>query len=57
MKAVRYHSYGDSGVLVYEEAERPTAGPGQVVVQGGRGRVQPAGRRDPRRALCNGSSR
>jgi NADPH:quinone reductase-like Zn-dependent oxidoreductase len=33
MKAVRYHSYGDSGVLVYEEADRPTAGPGQVVVQ------------------------
>ena len=33
MKAVRYHSYGDSGVLVYEEADRPTAGPGQVVVK------------------------
>jgi NADPH:quinone reductase-like Zn-dependent oxidoreductase len=33
MKAVRYHSYGDSGVLVYEEAERPVAGAGQVVVQ------------------------
>jgi NADPH:quinone reductase-like Zn-dependent oxidoreductase len=33
MKAVRYHSYGDSGVLVYEEAERPVAGPGQVVVE------------------------
>ena len=33
MKAVRYHSYGDSGVLVYEEADRPAAGPGQVVVQ------------------------
>jgi NADPH:quinone reductase-like Zn-dependent oxidoreductase len=33
MKAVRYHSYGDSGVLVYEEADRPVAGPGQVVVQ------------------------
>ncbi|HEX6231525.1 MAG TPA: NADP-dependent oxidoreductase [Jiangellaceae bacterium] len=33
MKAVRYHSYGDSDVLVYEEADRPVAGPGQVVVQ------------------------
>ncbi|MQA79442.1 MAG: zinc-binding dehydrogenase [Streptosporangiales bacterium] len=33
MKAVRYHSYGDSDVLVYEEAERPVADPGQVVVQ------------------------
>jgi NADPH:quinone reductase-like Zn-dependent oxidoreductase len=33
MKAVRYHSYGDSDVLVYEDADRPVAGPGQVVVQ------------------------
>ena len=33
MKAVRYHSYGDSGVLAYEEADRPAAGPGQVVVK------------------------
>jgi len=33
VKAVRYHSYGDSDVLVYEEADRPVAGPGQVVVQ------------------------
>src|SRR5581483_896429 len=33
MKAVRYHSYGDSGVLVHEEASRPAAGPGQVVVR------------------------
>ncbi len=32
MKAVRYHSYGDSGVLVYEDADRPVAGAGQVVV-------------------------
>jgi NADPH:quinone reductase-like Zn-dependent oxidoreductase len=32
MKAVRYHSYGDSDVLVYEDADRPVAGPGQVVV-------------------------
>jgi NADPH:quinone reductase-like Zn-dependent oxidoreductase len=33
MKAVRYHSYGDSYVLVYEDADRPVAGAGQVVVQ------------------------
>ena len=33
MKAMRYHAYGDSDVLVYEEADRPVAGPGQVVVQ------------------------
>src|SRR5215471_21617718 len=33
MKAMRYHSYGESGVLVYEEADRPVAGSGQVVVQ------------------------
>jgi NADPH:quinone reductase-like Zn-dependent oxidoreductase len=33
MRAVRYHSYGDSGVLVYEDADRPVAGPGQVVVK------------------------
>jgi NADPH:quinone reductase-like Zn-dependent oxidoreductase len=33
MKAVRYHSYGDSGVLVYQDADRPVAGPGQVVVK------------------------
>jgi len=33
MKAVRYHSYGDSDVLVYEEADRPAAGTGQVVVK------------------------
>jgi NADPH:quinone reductase-like Zn-dependent oxidoreductase len=33
MKAVRYHSYGDSSVLVYEEAERPAAGAGQVVLK------------------------
>jgi len=33
MKAVRYHSYGDSDVLVYEDADRPAAGPGQVVVR------------------------
>jgi NADPH:quinone reductase-like Zn-dependent oxidoreductase len=33
MKAVRFHSYGASDLLVYEEAPRPQAGAGQVVVQ------------------------
>ena len=33
MKAVRYHAYGDSDVLAYEDADRPVAGTGQVVVQ------------------------
>lgn len=33
MKALRYHSYGDSDVLVYEDADRPVAAAGQVVVQ------------------------
>src|SRR2546421_12427201 len=33
MKAVRYHSYGGSDVLAYEDADRPAAGPGQVVVK------------------------
>lgn len=33
MKAVRYHSYGASDVLVYEEADRPKAGVDQVVVR------------------------
>ncbi len=33
MKAVRYHSYGDSDVLVEEEADRSVAGPGQVVLR------------------------
>ncbi|MGJ6966959.1 NADP-dependent oxidoreductase [Streptosporangium sp. G11] len=33
MKAVRYHSYGDSGVLVHEDTEQPGAGAGQVVVK------------------------
>ncbi len=33
MKAVLYHRYGDSGVLQYEDIERPTPGPGQVVVK------------------------
>lgn len=33
MKAVRYRAYGDSGVLVYEDAGRPVAGAGQVVLK------------------------
>jgi NADPH:quinone reductase-like Zn-dependent oxidoreductase len=33
MKAVRFHSYGDSGVLVCEDTDRPVPGPGQVVVK------------------------
>ncbi|MFD1933390.1 MULTISPECIES: NADP-dependent oxidoreductase [Nonomuraea] len=33
MKAVRYHRYGDSDVLTYEEADRPVPGTGQVLVK------------------------
>lgn len=33
MKAVRYHQYGGSDVLVYEEAPRPVPGPRQVLVK------------------------
>lgn len=33
MKAIRYHGYGSSEVLRYEEVERPVPGPGQVLVQ------------------------
>lgn len=33
MKAVRFHDYGDSDVLVSEDVERPAAGPGQVLVR------------------------
>lgn len=33
MKAVRYHQYGDSGVLSWEDAPRPVPGAGQVLVQ------------------------
>ncbi|MCX4993518.1 NADP-dependent oxidoreductase [Streptomyces sp. NBC_00568] len=33
MKAVRYHAYGDTDVLAYEDADRPTAGAGEVVVR------------------------
>lgn len=33
MKAVRYHRYGGSDVLAYEDAPRPVPGPGQVLVE------------------------
>jgi len=33
MKAVRFHEYGDPDVLVYEEAERPAPGEGEVLVR------------------------
>jgi len=33
MKAMRFHEYGDSGVLVYEEVDRPVAGRDQVVIK------------------------
>ena len=33
MKAMRYHSYGDSDVLVYEDAARPVPGAGEVVLR------------------------
>jgi NADPH:quinone reductase-like Zn-dependent oxidoreductase len=33
MKAVRFHAYGDSDVLVLEDAERPKAAAGQVVLK------------------------
>ena len=33
MKAVRFHSYGASDVLVHEDVDRPAAGEGQVVVK------------------------
>lgn len=33
MKAVRIHDYGGPDVLVYEEAPRPTAGPGEVLIR------------------------
>ena len=33
MKAVRYHRYGDSDVLAYEDAPRPVPGPQQVLVK------------------------
>ena len=33
MKAVRIHSYGGTEVLSYEDAPRPTPGPGEVVIR------------------------
>jgi NADPH:quinone reductase-like Zn-dependent oxidoreductase len=33
MKAVRFHAYGDSGVLRYEDAAQPDPAPGQVLVE------------------------
>jgi len=33
MKAVRFHEYGDPDVLVYEEAQRPAPGSGEVLVR------------------------
>lgn len=33
MKVVRHHTYGDAGVLVYEETTRPTPGAGEVLVR------------------------
>jgi NADPH:quinone reductase-like Zn-dependent oxidoreductase len=33
MKAVRFHEYGDPGVLVHEDVETPEPGPGQVRVR------------------------
>ena len=33
MQAVRYHEYGDESVLHVEDAERPTAGAGQVLLR------------------------
>lgn len=33
MKAVRFHEYGTTGVLRYEDVDRPRPGPGEVLVQ------------------------
>ncbi|MGW5772102.1 NADP-dependent oxidoreductase [Streptomyces longwoodensis] len=33
MKAVRFHEYGEPGVLVHEDVEQPVPGPGQVRVR------------------------
>ncbi|SNY72302.1 NADP-dependent oxidoreductase [Paractinoplanes atraurantiacus] len=33
MKAVRFHEYGDSSVLRYEDVERPVPGAGQVLIR------------------------
>ncbi len=41
MKAVRVHSYGGPEVLVYEEVDTPTPGPGQVLVRVAAASVNP----------------
>jgi len=33
MKAIRIHAYGDTDVLVYEDAPRPAAGAGEVLIR------------------------
>ncbi len=33
MKAVRFHEYGDPGVLLYEDVERPVPGAGEVRIR------------------------
>ena len=33
MKAVRIHDYGTADVLVYEDAPRPEAGEGEVLIR------------------------
>jgi NADPH:quinone reductase-like Zn-dependent oxidoreductase len=33
VKAVRFHGYGDAGVLRYEDVDRPRPGPGEVLVR------------------------
>jgi len=33
MKAVRFHEYGDAGVLRYEDVEQPVPGPGEVRIR------------------------
>ena len=33
MKAIRFHEYGDPGVLRYEDAPRPEPGKGEVLVR------------------------
>jgi NADPH:quinone reductase-like Zn-dependent oxidoreductase len=42
MKAVRIHSYGGPEVLVYEDAPRPTPGPGELLAQVHAAGVNPA---------------
>lgn len=33
MKAIRFHEFGDAGVLTAEDAPKPTIGPGDVLIQ------------------------